>query len=347
MRLVGEAFRLANVAAVYLVHGTFFGRDAFGLLTSMARIAPRMADTLRAWNKQVIDSVARDYGNFTRDFAQTWEAAMTAPGQTPIPVRLFYWSSENNHLGRAEGAVQLLHELHAQTFSAGSRVLLVGHSHGGNVLALLTNLIASDRETRCAFFKAARSYYYFALLRRVDLPIWEQVERLVCDQDEVLPGIHFDMATLGTPVRYGWDTSGCDHLVHFINHRSVPGLPEDRAIFPQTPDQLWTAAYGDFVQQCGIAGTNLPPPIWAWRACDAEIRLGRLLQTEESLFDLLARLKRGVRVHADGQNLLVDYGLRDETPAQHLFGHAVYTRKDWLLFHAEQIAERMYGHSVN
>lgn len=268
---------------------------------------------------------------------------MHRPGERLIPVRLFHWSSENHHVGRANGAVQLLLELIRSTFAERDHVLLVGHSHGGNVLALLTNLIGGDCETRRLFFDAARSYYYLRILRADDFPDWEKLYQLACETDgALLPGVHCDMATMGTPVRYGWETSGYHHLIHFIHHRPAPGLPEHQAMFPQKTQDIWQATYGDFIQQVGIAGTNLAPPLWAWRTFRAEIRLGRLFQTHGSAADLLTRLRLGIRTHADGENLLVDYGPSAGTPAQHVFGHAVYTRKEWMLFHAEQIAQRMY-----
>lgn len=41
--------------------------------------------------------------------------------------------------------------------------------------------------------------------------------------------------------------------------------------------------------------------------------------------------------------MLVDYGPPEGNIAQHLAGHAVYTRKRWMLFHAEEVARRFYG----
>jgi hypothetical protein len=344
MQGVGDSFRQAGVAAVYLAHGTFIGPDGMGLLADLSRVAPDSAELLRRWSKQLVDSVAGDLGNFTRQYANTWQTAMERPGTPSIPVRLFYWSSENNHSGRADAAVRLLNEFFTQSFSEGSRVLVLGHSHGGNALALLTNLLGSDRDARQEFFHVARNLYSIPILRRIDLPVWERVRQRLCAEDHPLPHLRIDVATLGTPVRYGWDTAGCDHLLHFINHRPVAGRPRYRADFPPSQDELWTAAHGDFVQQFGIAGTNLVPPLWALRTLDAEVRLGRFLQPDYSPRNLLARLRLGVRVHEDGENLLIDYGPGPGTPAQHLLGHAVYTRLEWLLFHAEQIAQRMYQH---
>lgn len=343
MEAIGVGFRNASVVAIYLVHGSFLGQDGLGLLADLARIAPGMADVLRSWNKQLIDSITGDLGNFTQDYADSFQAAINPPGSRFVPVRKFLWSSENHHLGRADGAIRLLDELLAQKFTPDDRVLLICHSHGGNVAALVTNLLICDCDARQEFFYAARNYYRGPILKRVDLPIWDALRLRSGTSNDQWPRLCIDVATLGTPVRYGWDTGGFDHLLHFINHHPAPGLPPYQALFPPTRDDLWYARSGDFIQQVGIAGTNFVPPVWALRACDAEFRLGRLLQAQESATDLFSRLKMGVRAHEDGENLLIDYGPGPGTPAQHLLGHSVYTRKEWLPFHAGQIAQRMYG----
>ncbi|MEO8496552.1 MAG: hypothetical protein ABI614_15910, partial [Planctomycetota bacterium] len=54
----------------------------------------------------------------------------------------------------------------------------------------------------------------------------------------------------------------------------------------------------------------------------------------------IGRADGAIRLIAE---LLVDYGLPTEHVGQHHAGHAVYTRLDWLLFHAEEIARRFYG----
>ena len=105
---------------------------------------------------------------------------------------------------------------------------------------------------------------------------------------------------------------------------------------------MLAATAGDYIQQLGIAGTNFTPPFWAWRAWISDIRLGRLLQAGLRKRDTLARLKLGIRVHQDGETLLVDYGPAKGNITQHLAGHAVYTRLDWLLFHAEEVTRRFY-----
>lgn len=75
----------------------------------------------------------------------------------------------------------------------------------------------------------------------------------------------------------------------------------------------------------------------------ADVRLGRLLQPRIRKRKLFERLKSDTRTHDEGTNLLVDYGLPTGHIGQHIAGHAVYTRQDWLLFHAEEVARRFYG----
>ena len=61
-----------------------------------------------------------------------------------IKVDRFDWSSGNDHLARAEAAVKLFNRLADLPIDlATERLLLWGHSHAGNVFALLTNLLAT------------------------------------------------------------------------------------------------------------------------------------------------------------------------------------------------------------
>jgi len=152
-----------------------------------------------------------------------------------------------------------------------------------------------------------------------------------------------DIVTFGTPIRYGWDAAGYQNLLHFVNHRPSAGLPEYRAPFPPKVEHVLEAADGDYIQQFGIAGTDVPPHLTAWRAWWAESKLDRLLEPHFSARNLPEMLRAGTRVPQSGATLLVDYGRPAGSIAEHHAGHAVYTRSEWMLFHAEQVAERFYG----
>lgn len=342
MQAVGRALRAANVRAIYLVHGSFVGADASGLFREVARVSSAAAEPLRRLQKQLLDALAKDAGNYTSEFAHEFERVIAIDAGPPLPVRLFHWSSENHHIGRADAAIRLIDALVDDESASAGRILVWGHSHGGNVLALFTNLLGGDSELRRQFFHACRSYYRWPGLERVDFPNWPRIQELLESEAIRSQAARLDLVTFGTPVRYGWESNGYGKLLHFIHHRPVPGKDPTIAEFPRHAEDVLGAKFGDYIQQFGIAGTNFVPVAWAWRASLADVRLGQFLQPGILKRKLLERLKLGIRTHDEGTNLLVDYGLPMGHVGQHLAGHAVYTRLDWLLFHAEEVARRFY-----
>jgi len=343
MQRVGGVFRKAGVEAVYLVHGTFVGPDAMGILAELARVFPSAGKAVRRVIKRIVDKVAGEAGDYTPGFARCFESSMFREGDSPIPVQLFQWSSENHHLGRADGAVRMIDELVSRQFAPGKRVLLFGHSHAGNVFALMTNLLSGNREATERFFKAAEIYYRWPVVGVVDIPVWNRVRDLLDANPSPLSNVALDIVTFGTPIRYGWDPTGYANLLHFINHRPTEGMPEYRAPFPPKVDDIFSAEGGDYVQQLGIAGTNVMPSLFAWREWMADNRLNQLLQGESPAVGGLERFRAGAIVPDDGTSLLVDYGLPQGGIGEHLAGHAVYTHSSWLLFHAEEVARRLYN----
>ncbi|MBN1908154.1 MAG: hypothetical protein JW818_00310 [Pirellulales bacterium] len=343
MNEVGRALEAAGVAAVYLVHGTFVGSDALGVLTELARVLPRAGKAARRRIKRIVDKVTGEVGNYTGQYAQQFEESINASTSARIPVRRFCWSSENHHLGRADGAVRLIDELVSRKVPVGKRILLWGHSHAGNVFALATNLLSGNREAIDQFFDAGRIYYRWPLVPCVDIPVWKRVRHVLARETSPLQGVGLDMVTFGTPIRYGWDRSGFGQLLHFINHRPNKGMPDYRAPFPPKLTDLMTAAGGDYVQQLGIAGTNIMPNPLCWRTWLADRRLDTLLQQDLAGQKLRDRFATGAIVPDEGTSLLVDYGPLPGGVDRHLAGHAVYTSSDWLLFHAEEVAHRLYA----
>ncbi len=342
MQNAGRALSAAGVSRIYLIHGTFAGNDALGILSELARVWPAASTVLRQYEKQLFDRVVGDVGNYTAGYGKLLEEAL---GQD-IRVKLFHWSSENHHLGRADGAVRLLAELQEYSRDVdgerdrqGARVLLWAHSHGGNVLALLTNLLGGDAESRGRFLQAARTFYSSSRLGRGADSAWETAQQLRFTSTP-LSNLRLDIVTFGTPIRYGWDTGGYDHLLHFVNHRPAEGLPPYLTRFPPSADDILSARDGDYIQQLGIAGTNIAPNALAWRSALADLRLHRLLQSGVRKKDLLKRLRLGQRVPDEGTTVLVDYGDPRGNILEHVAGHAVYTTTDWMLFHAEQVAQQ-------
>jgi hypothetical protein len=342
MQAVGDTLRRAGVAAIYLAHGTFVGPDTLGIVSELARAFPSASQPMRRMIRRLINHLTGDVGNYTESYARLFSASINSAGQRRIPVRLFEWSSENHHIGRADGAVRLLDELASRELGPENRALLWGHSHAGNVFALMTNLLAGSPEAIEEFFHAAEIYYRWPILGCIDIPVWERVWDLLKSGRLSPQRLCLDLVTFGTPVRYGWDSVGYAHLLHFIHRRPTEGVPEYRASFPPKLTDIVAATEGDYVQQLGIAGTNVMPSIFAWRAWLADNRLERLLQSEASPDGLLERFQAGTIVPEEGTALLVDYGRPKGGLAKHHAGHAVYTQKDWLLFHAEEVVRQFY-----
>lgn len=344
----------ANLAHLFLVHGTFVGNDALGTLTELRRIAPRLSENLRKVGKKLVDVVIGETGNFTPDFARTFEDGLTQAAGRIVPVELFHWSSQNNHIARADGAIRLIARLEQlshkftdeQLDSAiPPRVMLWAHSHGGNLLAILTNLLAASGEIRKLFFDAARVFYTPWLTKKADMPTWAHVEELL-ETNARVRRLPLDIVTFGTPIRYGWDSRGYDNLLHFVNHRASAKLPGHRTYPPSRLLDVFSARYGDYVHQLGIAGTNIMPLPLAVRTFLADRRLRHVLQSDHTWVDLWKNFARGQRVHDEGPTLLVDYHDAGWDFWHHLWGHGAYTRRCWLPFHISEVARRFYETSI-
>ncbi len=345
-----EPYQNANLAAVYLIHGTFAGNDALGTLTELQRFAPGLAERLRGIFKGVFDTIAGETGNYTTRFSAAFAHGLKGATKREIPVERFHWSSQNNHIGRADGAVRLIAKLatlaenqsdRELASSTPTRVLLWAHSHGGNVLALVTNLLAADPAARKAFFDAARVFYVPWIGANPDMPVWHHVEQLL-EIDHPVRRLQLDIATFGTPIRYGWDSGGYSKLLHIVNHRVTHHLPRHRTHHPLRPIPLLSAMHGDYIHQLGIAGTNLVPVPLAVRSFLADRRLHDVLQSDVPWIHLLNNFTHGQRVPQEGHTLLVDYDDDSWRFWHHLAGHAAYTRRHWLPFHLTQVAERFY-----
>ncbi len=286
MLLVSDTLADQHVAAIYLVHGVSLDPGA----------------------------------DYTESYAYWFESGILASDRPTIPVRLFQWSGEANHLGCADGAVRLIDELSALGLEPGQRVLLWGHQYAGNLFALTTFLLSGRAKAVARFFRAARIYYRWPVLSLLDIPVWNRVRRRLRSGQPPLPGVRLDFVTFGTAARYAWDPAGYSQLLHFVEH-SATASP--------VPD----TSHG----------------LFAWRARTAERRLGRVLAS-------LARKRRPAAPASidaatadaampDGTaTLAVDYDERGLAP----FGSTrpAFVRREWILFHAEEVVRRFYAARV-
>ncbi|QDT04405.1 hypothetical protein K227x_27960 [Rubripirellula lacrimiformis] len=399
--------RDAGVGRVLLLHGTFAGDDAMGMIRGLARIAPGSAAWMSELAKRWVDQVIGDVGNFTDAYARSMSIALNRKTETappgfrgagasqagafrsmepdagnlrakrhdhrrlPIVVERLRWSGENHTLGRAQGALQLFDRLIDSRAAADRRTLILAHSHGGNVMAMLSQLIAADPAARQAFYQQA--FHPQAILRNdriadettndaigdtatdpVGNPVhtvWgtEEHQRRFVELDlDRLPTI--DVATFGVPLRYRWNTTVCGRILHFVQHRSLDAEHETKAVLPQSINDIIAATAGDYAQHVGIAGTDFPALGSGLLESVADIRRNRILrdmfEVKSARSGLIDRLRLGRRRSIDGKTLLVDYPDDRTGRNRKLFGHGIYTNQVWMPFHLRQIADRLYRQRI-
>lgn len=223
---------------VELVHGTFAGSDPFGVNAILKMLAEETSRPLRVPLKLVIDKlsdsirnvsqrVTGSVANYNEDYGRNFQELVGGADADPLVSRLSpTWSSENNHLARAELAVRLLcrlDDLKNQGLNpADERVMLWGYSHAAAGLALLTNLLANHRPSVDSFFEAAEDSLG-ELGRRARAIL--AAERSPHSLAKCLV-----LVTFGGPVRYGWDTDGYRYLMHVIHHRAFDENEPTRSV---------------------------------------------------------------------------------------------------------------------
>ncbi|WNM60960.1 hypothetical protein [Candidatus Nitrospira neomarina] len=296
-----------------------------------------------------VDRLAQDAGNFSSSYVGKFELALTQGSGQSIPCRRYLWSSMNHHVGRVEAAMHLLMYLRDWVseldLTKDDRVLLVGHGHAGQVLALLSNILGrGESEVRARVFEILAKYWQASSSADRCVEQLERLYGLVMDQT-ALKGATIDVVTLGTPVRYGWDTDGIGHLLHVVNHREIRTDGKRWLAKIELPQIAWEMPYqtgGDYVQQLAVAGTDMVPnnP----EAEQANVDFREIFEPYDGFERWLECTRRGTRCANDGQCLLVEYGVQaEESPRQHLFGHACYTHSRAMLFLATEIVQAFYS----
>jgi hypothetical protein len=318
---LGTRMRSAGVRFVVFAHGSFVGDDPLAIARTVESALPFLPDLARAvrgFTRAQLSRVLGDLSNFSSAYIDAFANA------TGLDAVDFTWSGENHHVARVQAAVRLARTLALRGGGAlqpGDRLLLVGHSHGGQLFAILSQLVARASgheeliEAASALGEDIGSLEgHLALLRRCAI----------------------DVATFGMPLRYGWARGARVRVLHVVNHRGA------RATTPALRGILRTG-YGDYVQQLGTHGSDLPAVSAKERELNA--RLDRLLGTGASVRAWLRHLAQGLRISPHGHTVLVDYGDEARTLPNFLatgLGHAVYTRRESMLFHTQLVANHFY-----
>jgi hypothetical protein len=321
MAELGERMRDAGVRLVVFAHGSFVGDDPLALARWVEEAVPALPEAarkLRALTRAHVSRLVGDLSNYTADYVTAFARA------TGVDAVEFTWSGENHHAARVHGAVRLARviALHGGgVLRPGDRALLVGHSHGGQLFAILSQLVARSQGYE-DLVAAARA-------RGEDLGALE-------DHLALLRRCSIDVATFGTPPRYGWGGGAPFRLLHVINHRGT--APRMRSLLG-----VLHTREGDYVHQLGANGSDFPAPVARDRRLNAH--LDRVFGKGRDVRAWLRHLAGGQRVPPEGHTVLVDYGDEARTLPNFLatgLGHAAYTRREAMLFHARLVANHFY-----
>lgn len=228
MKDVGARLRAADVGAIVFVHGTFTGTDPLSAVQLVERVLPPraaapVASALRRVTRTTVERLLGDLGHFSAGYTDLFERAINDDDESearPITCTTFGWSSENHHVGRVEAALGLLRVLATHHEISGGRVLVLGHSHAGQIFALVTQMLAS-MFTSEAVRDVARA-------RRLDVAAYD-ADRLALARAPI------DFVTFGAPIRYAWAQSALTRALHVVSSN------------------------GDLVQRIGGAGSDFPP----------------------------------------------------------------------------------------
>jgi hypothetical protein len=325
MAAAGERFASAGVCAIVFVHGTFMGSDPLSAYRVVERalpgsIGPYLARTLRKKTRGYIERVVGDLGNFGTSYVRLFEEAIRPPGSR-IPCTEFVWSSENHHVGRLEGALGLVRVLatHAELGGDGPRrILVIGHSHAGQIFALATQLLARSIATEAILDVARARGLDVAALETDIATLVGSAERAARRQGKV----DIDFVTFGSPNRYAWASVPSVRALHVI---AVPSSGARGAI------------EGDWIRLLGVEGSDFPPLRGEDRRVNAALA-GSLGHAGFAPTRVATALRAGVGLPTNGEVAFVEYG---EKLASGM-NHGAYTRVDAMLFHARLVAERFY-----
>ena len=355
---IQKNFRNQKTAVILLIHGTFVGDDLSGAFRQISRIAPAIGNRLRDIAKVGSDQVLGERGNFTSKYANALETYLNPinqpdPLKSAIEVKRFLWSGENHHLGRLDGVMRLTNELHSisSRLKNDARVLAIAHSHGGNLLALLSLIANATDQQKTIFFRLLGQAYRPTSdgppipknesslgpgNRSANPPEWERAQQLLLSPN-ALPKL--DIVTLGTPLRYRWNLRPTERLLHLIHHRVIDKDQPLIARIPRSPEDLRSASSGDFIQQLGIGGSDFRPPFFAVRERILNAKLARIFESTVRRRDYPQKLRQGRRVSSDGSTLLIDYSVEQNSQAERLLGHGVYTDPQWIPMHMNLVTE--------
>lgn len=375
----GKSLQQAGVKLVVFLHGVPLGTDLFGAqrldevgglkrgysrgISGLDALLALLRDETNGlagppgwpsppWDndapsKRAVDETAHDAANFSDAYINAFRKGINRTLNPPIPCERYLWSCEHHHLGRAVAACLFLEQLRiwvsSYALSPGTRILVLTHGHAGLLMALGSNLLApAPLSGRPRVFEILKAYATACPGLQVTM---EQLEQAL-QRPDFLGEVSLDVATLGTPVRYGWDSDGVGKLVHLVNQRALR-LDGKRWLgkmeLPQITMELPIAWGGDYVQQLAVAGSDARPVTPEAQA--ANKALWELLEPWDGFERWLECARRAVRCQNDGRVILIDYkdSTGSMTARDHYYGHAAYTRMSTMLFTLGEVVGTIYA----
>jgi hypothetical protein len=209
------------------------------------------------------------------------------------------------------------------------KMLLIGHSHAGQLFALLTQMAHSQK----------RVLELLAPLEEGGMPqgltLKECLNRVV-NIIEQLQKKQIIFVTLGTPSRYQWMPNKNWQLLHLINHRGHDAKAPNLIGLP------WTKG-GDYVQQLGVHGSDFPETLKV--DSRANLQFDLLLGAGRDWRTWQKQLDRRERLHNWGNHLLIDYHDQGKFPNFYrtILGHGQYTKGKFMLFNLTQMVNHLTG----
>ncbi len=326
MEEYGKQMKSEGVSHIYFVHGTWAGDSPLGFLSKSPKIP--FNKQLRRLVKVNVDKIMGDFGNYTEGYRELFEQSIGGE----IPCVRINWGSGNYHSARVEGAITLIKEIAKgiKNSSVNKRVLLLGHSHAGQLFALLTTFLEEEElslmETENEVCKMEKLVNVVGL----DQDIYTGIVQLKDDLKKI-DKVFIDIVTFGTPPRYQWGkpkTKGDEdnyRLLNIINHHHEP----------VSILGLFNTKDGDYVQQWGVGGTD------TYDSKNSDIE--KIIGSEQCYISIESVLTGGKRnIPKYGKTLLIDNGDEGKKAKETVLRHGLYTCKEKMLFNTELITTQFY-----
>ena len=325
MAKLGRKLKKREITNIYLIHGTFMGDDPFDIFRLSENLVPfvpkkikkKVTSFLKRRLKNNRERLFNDLADFTDEYTKLLDESLGSE----IEITNYNWNSANHHLGRIKGALGLLDCLYEH--SNPNRVLLIGHSHAGQLFALLTQFLSPKQN----LFKTPELLDYLKEAGEEFKDFEKKIEKV--------RNLKFDIVTLGMPPRYSFYEGPNINILHLINHRRKDHLAGmlTGALFSKE---------GDYIQQWAIPGSDSISPILKENLINT--KLDEILGTGLDMKIWRKNLKKRKRIPNQGYSYLINYGDSSKWPnfLKTIFGHGVYTRKEHLLFHIYLIEKYFY-----